>query len=197
VDEDAFLIDQVLPVRDADIAVHVVVEAPPRVTWVAARDLDFLTVHTPLLDAAMWVRGLPDRVTGRAVEVPPRLTLATGGLPGWFVIGTTDAREIAFGAVGRFWTPTIEWHPVDPQDFAAFAEPGWGRIACSFITVPYGPGRTMLTYECRTATTDADSRRRFLRYWWLIRPFVAHIMRATARTIAANAEDPHGIDAPE
>ena len=100
----------------------------------------------------------------------------------------TEGREIAFGAVGRFWTPTIEWRTVAPQDFAAFAEPGWGKIACTFTTIAYGPSRTMVTYECRTAVTDADSRRRFLRYWWLIRPFVAHIMRATVHTIANNAE---------
>jgi hypothetical protein len=37
-------------------------------------------------------------------------------------------------------------------------------------------------------TTDPDSHRRFLRYWWLIRPFVAHIMRATLRQIKVNAE---------
>ena len=47
---------------------------------------------------------------------------------------------------------------------------------------------SLLTYECRTATTDADSRIRFLRYWRLIRPFVAHIFRATVATIRDHAE---------
>jgi hypothetical protein len=37
-------------------------------------------------------------------------------------------------------------------------------------------------------TTDPDSQRRFLRYWWLIRPFVGHIMRATLKKVKANAE---------
>jgi len=36
----------------------------------------------------------------------------------------------------------------------------------------------------RTATTDIASRRKFARYRWLIRPFVAHVMRATVATIA-------------
>ena len=58
--------------------------------------------------------------------------------------------------------------------------------------LPYGAHRTLLTYECRTQTTDADSRQRFLRYWWLIRPFVAHIMRATVATIAAHASTDAG-----
>jgi hypothetical protein len=47
---------------------------------------------------------------------------------------------------------------------------------------------TLLSYECRTLTTDPESRRRFLRYWWVIRPFVGHIMRATVTTIKADAE---------
>jgi hypothetical protein len=54
--------------------------------------------------------------------------------------------------------------------------------------LPYGEFASLLTYECRTVTTDPGSRRRFLSYWWIIRPFVAHILRATLRQIKANAE---------
>jgi hypothetical protein len=98
-------------------------------------------------------------------------------------------REIAFGAVGVFWTPDIQWNQaVDSDQFATFAEPGWGKIACNFTTFDYGESRTLLTYECRTAVTDAESRRKFLRYWTLIRPFVGHIMGATVRTIREQAE---------
>lgn len=43
-------------------------------------------------------------------------------------------------------------------------------------------------YECRTVTTDPASRQKFMRYWTVIRPFVAHIFRATVRTIRDNAE---------
>jgi hypothetical protein len=72
--------------------------------------------------------------------------------------------------------------------FANFVEPGWGKIAANFSMGPYGEQATLLSYQCRTVTSDLDSRRRFLRYWWLIRPFVGHIMRATPRTIQADAE---------
>ncbi|GAY13516.1 hypothetical protein [Mycobacterium sp. shizuoka-1] len=104
------------------------------------------------------------------------------------MLGERDGAEIAFGAVGRFWQPVIEWRSVDPTTFRGFDEPGWGKIAANFSVRPYGPGATLLSYECRTATTDPRSRRRFARYWWLIRPFVAHILRATLRQIKANAE---------
>jgi hypothetical protein len=183
------LIDEAMPRYDVAIAEHALVRVSPSMTFTAARGLDFLSVHTPLLDAAMWARGVPDRLAGRAPAAPPRLVLGEGDpLPGWVVLGERGPQEIAFGAVGRFWQPQIEWRDVAAADFAPFAEPGWGKIVASFVVLPYGAGASLLTYECRTSTTDADSRQRFLRYWWLVRPFVSHIFRATVRTIRAHAE---------
>jgi len=146
-----------------------------------------MTIRAPLLDAAMWVRGLPVRLGRRSVPPLAQLYLAQGvGLPGWLSLGEQAGRELAFGAVGKFWKLTIEWRDVPEADFAAFADPGWGKIACNFTIQPSGGG-TLLTYECPTATTDPVSRRRFARYWWLIRPFAAYIMRAALRTIGAHA----------
>lgn len=182
------IIDEQLPVYDVVLAEHVVVAAVPARTFAAARNLNFLTVHTPLLDGAMWARGLPDRLRHRVTPPPPVLRLANGaGLPGWLSLGERDGSEIAFGAVGKFWQTSIEWRDVPLAEYAAFNDPGWGKIACNFTVLPYGDRSTLLTYECRTATTDPVARRRFARYWWLIRPFVAHIMRATLTTIASNA----------
>jgi hypothetical protein len=76
----------------------------------------------------------------------------------------------------------------EAHEFAEFDEPRWGKIACNYSALSYGERRTLLTYACRTVTTDADSRRLFNRYWWLIRPFVEHIMNATARTIGEHAK---------
>ncbi len=185
----ALIIDAVMPSFDVSLAEHRVVRADPLTTFRAARGLDVLSVRTPLLDAALWVRALPSRLTGRSVAPPPRLVLAEGDrLPGWSVLGEQPGREIAFGAVGKFWQLNIEWRDIPAADFASFAVPGWGKIAANFSVLPYGDDATLLTYECRTATTDPDARRRFARYWWLIRPFVAHIFTATLRTIGDNAE---------
>jgi hypothetical protein len=186
----ALRLDHFVDGCDASIAEHLLVDAPAPVVFAAARGLDLLEVRTPLLTASFWARGLPAKVLGRPEPAPPPALTLEGelGLPGWMLLDDVQDREIVFGAVGVFWTPTITWNTdVTPADFASFAEPGWGRIACNYTTLPYGEHRTLLTYECRTQTTDADSRQRFLRYWWLIRPFVAHIMRATVTTIAAHA----------
>lgn len=189
------LIDRFLPVYDLVITEHAVVEADCRIAYQLVAGLDFMSVRTPLLAASFFVRGLPARLRGRALPPPPELRL-TGpegvGLPGWLLLGERPEREIAFGAVGKFWKAEIEWRDVSIDDFATFDEPGWGKIVCHFLVRPDGDGRSVVTYECRTATTDADTRRRIQRYWSLIRPFVGHIMRATLRTIndQARTADP-------
>lgn len=187
-DATPMIIDRQMPAYDVTIAEHMIVTADPAATLMAAKKLDFMSIHTPLLSAAMWTRGLPDRLRNREVEPPPRLVLGEGdGLPGWVILGESDT-EIAFGAVGRFWKSSIDWRDVEPDRFLEFNEPGWGKIACNFSVRRYGEIRTLLTYECRTATTDEIARRRFAHYWFAIKPFVGHIMRATVHTIAVEAE---------
>lgn len=187
-DTDRMLVERFVPRPDTVIAEHLVVHADPVSTFRAARHLDFLTVRTPMLRASMWLRGLPQRLRGKAMTAPPRLVLAEGmGLPGWLLLGEKPDREIAFGAVGTFWKPAIVWRDVAQADFRDFAEPGWGKIAANFSVASYG-ANTLLSYECRTVTTDPASRRRFLLYWALIRPVVGHIMRATLAKVKVDAE---------
>ncbi|GAA0922569.1 hypothetical protein [Pseudonocardia zijingensis] len=192
------LIDRFLPRFDVMLIEHTVADADVATTWKALRELDLMQVHTPLMDAAVFVRGLPARVAarfGRAgpPELPRHLLLTGDGpeVEGWLSLGESAEREIAQGAVGRFWQPDIEWYDVSgmtPQQFAAFDEPGWGRIAASFSVRPYGTTRTLISYEARTATGDAAAARRFRLYWVLVRPFVRHIMRAALTSLRRSAE---------
>lgn len=187
------LVEQAIPAPDAQIARHRIVAAPPDRVLACVRDLDFLQVRTPLLDAAMWVRGLPARLRGDELPVPPSMRLGDAfeagamQLPGWVVLGETD-RELAIGAIGKVWQPDIEWLEPTPHDLASFRDPGWAKIAASFSVTAYGSGSTLLTYDCRVAGTDPGSTRRFRRYWGLIRPFVGHIFSATLATVAKQAE---------
>jgi hypothetical protein len=184
------VLQEALPVYDMVLTEHRVVEAEVDTLFATARDFDFMTVRSPLVTAMMTARALPSRLRGKAPDAPTRLRLASepGALPGWLILGQVPGRELAFGAIGRFWTADIEWHPLAPDDFAAFNEPGWGKIACHLLVRPDGPGRSVLTYECRTGTTDLASRHSMGRYWWAIRPFVGYVLRASLRTIARDAE---------
>ncbi|MGE3287787.1 MAG: hypothetical protein AB7J32_17070 [Pseudonocardia sp.] len=194
---DDLLIDRYLPRFDVTLIEHSVADAEIAHTWTALREFDLLDVHSPLTDAAMFARGVPAALAARLghrapPEPPARLTLVDGpAMEGWLSLGEREGREIAFGAVGRFWQPDIRWYDVSamtPATFAAFAEPDWGRIAASFSLRPYGRHRTLISYEARTATGDPRSRQRFARYWRVVRPFVRSIMRASVGTLARAAE---------
>jgi hypothetical protein len=193
------LIDRYLPHFDVTLIEHTVADADVATTWQALRELDLMDVHTPLMDAALFVREVPARVAARfgrtsPPQPPPRRLTLTGdgpGLEGWLSLGERPEREIAFGAIGRFWQPDIEWYDVStmtPDGFAAFDRPGWGRIAANFSLRPYGRSRTLISYEARTVTGDPESARRFGRYWLVVRPFARSIMRTALDTLRRNAE---------
>ena len=179
------LLDAHLPTYDVVLTEHLVIEADTEVVFEAAKNFDFMTTKSLLVTALMTARSVPSRVLGRPAVTPPELMLArdSGALPGWLVLGETPGREVAFGAVGKFWKADIEWRDLTAAQFATFEEPGWGKIACHLLVRPDGPDRSILSYECRTATTDPVSQAQMSRYWWLIRPFVAYVLRAVIRTI--------------
>ena len=184
------LLDAHMPTYDVVLTEHLVVDADTGTVFEAAKNFDFMTTRSLLVTAMMTARSVPSRVLRRPVVNPQSLMLARdpGALPGWQVLGEVPGREVVFGAVGTFWKPDIEWHDLAADQFAAFDEPGWGKIACHLLVRPDGIDRSILSYECRTATTDPVSQARMSRYWWLIRPFVAYILRAVLRTIRDNVE---------
>ena len=196
------LIDDALPDFDATIVEHLVIDAPCDVVYRTTREMNFLDIHSPTVDTLMFVRGLPGQVLGRLGRrpqppPPPTMRLADmldgvaesdGGLEGWLALGEVPGREIAFGAIGKVWQPDIDWKSVAAEEFADFAEPDYAKIAAEFSIRPYGPHRALLSYEARTAGTDAEASGRFLRYWWLVRPFVRIVMRAAVLTVRDLAE---------
>lgn len=187
------LIDDHLPAYDVTVARHAVVEADPETTYRAAMTANLLDLG-PIVRALGWLRAAPtailERARGRRAEpTPDRLTFGDiGDSDEWVRLAEEQDEEFVFGAVGKFWQPAIEWRDVDPDEFADFEEPGYGKIAATLLVRPYGEGRTLLTYEARTVTTDPASRRRFRRYWRLIGPFAGYLMGKALERIAADAE---------
>lgn len=190
------LLDGVLPEFEFSRLECVPLAAAPPVAYQAARGLDLLTVHSPLLDAAMWARGLPDRLRGRPVPTPPSLRVAdlfdtTGDAwerQPWVALGENPGRELVFGAVGKPWQPSIEWRRVEPELFTSFDEAGWAKMAAAFVVHPYGAQRSLLSYEARTACTDPESTARFARYWTLVSLGVGVVLRGALRAVRAAAE---------
>ena len=130
------------------------------------------------------VNALHDRPTSAPeADGPMRL----GDLPAhgeWVKFSDDPPWELTFGVIGRFWGGETVWETIDAADFAEFERPGYAKIACSVSLRPYGSTRTLVSYEARTHALDADSRAHFLRYWRVVRPGVAIVMRAFLTAVA-------------
>ncbi len=176
--------------------------APPEEVYHVTRTMDFMQIHSPMMDAAMFVRALPSRVAQAfgnrpAPEAPPAMRLSDmfdgnadpDVLEGWLPLGEVEGRELVFGAVGKVWQPDIDWKTVPQDEFKAFDEPDFAKLAVNFSVRPYGLTRTLLSYEARTKGTDAKARKKFLRYWRLVDRFVSSVMRAAVNTAKDLAEE--------
>lgn len=201
----ATLYEELLPVFDNSDEAAVLVDADVATTWQALVNTDLLEVGKThrLVGVLGAVRMLPELALGLVHgdlpdEMPESMRLgalgdvATGD-GGWAKLDERDGTEIAFGLVGKFWKPVIEYRSVKADDFAAFNEPGIAKTVYAFKLTP-ADGGTLLTAVMRTATTDEHARKWFRRYWTYGVGSGAHILVAgvldSAREAAEAAAKP-------
>jgi hypothetical protein len=186
------LIDHYLPRFEATVVQDVLVDAPPAVTYGAIREPN---LSDPLIDALFIIRELRTRLArrlrGEARPQPPTAVsfndIGAAGM-GFVLLAEKPGEEFVVGSVGRFWQRDYGWHPVAPDQFVGFREPGYAKLALSFRVERTPEGGSLLRYEARITTTDDVARTRFRRYWRVIRPGVAIIMRRALTCIRAEAE---------
>ena len=186
------LIDRFLRTFDVTEVHEIHVEAPPEATYKAIRHTD---LRDPIIEVLFALRELPRRIRGGGRGVPSArphsltfddLTTTLGYT--WVLLGEEPDVEFVIGSVGKFWQRDYGVTPVAANDFVAFDEPGYAKLALSFSVRPAVPGGSVLRYEARTATTDAVARARFGRYWRIIRWGVAIVMVRALHRIKAEAE---------
>jgi hypothetical protein len=91
-------------------------------------------------------------------------------------VGMQRVGDGAWGAVLRPWRG--EKRRVD--DFAAFAEPGWVKVAMTLDATGDGAGARLVT-ETGIAATSDDARRAFGRYWLVVRAGSGLVRRSWLR----------------
>jgi hypothetical protein len=166
------LLDRFLP--DFDVVEHhqIRVGAPVATTLAAAENID--PQDTPLIRWIFKARELAMGAHPPAEESGKSLIERVTSL-GWKVLSETPGREIAFGAVTQPWLAEPVFRPLEPEEFARFAEPGCVKIAWTLRAVPRPGGRSLFITETRAKATDAVARRKFRCYWSLVRAGVAVI----------------------
>lgn len=160
---------------------HRDIAAEPQQVWEAIRRTD--PADSRVTRALYRVRGglallRPGSHRARASTRPPAGVPLTDEAP----------RLLVRGMVGRWWTlvGTTDARVKTPEEFAAFAEPGFARAVFAFLLVEI-PGGTRLLTHTRVRCTDAAARRAMTRHWYLIRPFSGLVRRMMLRQVARRA----------
>jgi len=173
------LADDYLPTYDVAMRHHRRVPVSAAAAWSALERADL--AGSTLTRALLVLRGLRRRRAAR------RLTLATLPDAGFVPLAERPGREIAFGLVGRFWTPSGGRLRVPPAEFRDFARAGHAKAVWTFTVEDDGAGAARLITETRVACSDAASRWRFRLYWLCVRPFSGLIRGAMLRAVAREA----------
>jgi len=179
------LLDLFMPEFEVAERHQIEVAAPAGVTLEAAMTVD--------LDESSIVRAIfkgRELFMGAAHDTRPRPRGLLEGMKsiGWSVLATSPDREVVVGAVTKPWEANVVFRSVPADEFAAFNEPDYVKIAWTLRADPVGPGHSIARTETRVMTTDAASRRKFRRYWSLASPGILLIRRFLLKRVKANAE---------
>ena len=169
------LIDDVLPGYDVRAVHSIDVAAPAQRVFAAVRDVT--VAEAPLASLLLLFRGIrASRKRAIFEELPER----------YAVLAEEPGRELVIGGIAQPWRPAFGVRT--GVDFRTFDEPGYAKIAVNFA---FDGGR--LSTETRVALTDDAARRKFARYWLVVRPGSALVRRSWLRAIKRRAEGARSV----
>jgi hypothetical protein len=153
-----------------------VIDAPPERVWAALQAT--LWSDLVLTRPFLVLRGTAAGIGRRLVDDGPML-----------MVRSDEPCYVAGGRVGKPWQPRPELGPAiaSLDDLSAFDEPGWLKMGLDFRLHALPGDRTRLDTSTLCEPTDAEARRRFARYWRVIRPFSGLIRRDMLRAVAHRA----------
>ena len=158
------LLDQLIPNPEVDEYHQLTVNAPAPVTFAVAKAMDLQA--SPIIRAIFWLRAVPAVLRGQPLRRQgPRGILEETLALGFGVLAEVPDREIVVGTYTQPWRQQVTFHPLPPEQFAAFVEPGYVKIVYTLGAEPLGPDRSRFVTRTRVVTTDPESRQRFRRYW--------------------------------
>jgi len=107
---------------------------------------------------------------------------------GWGVLAEIPGREIVVGAITRPWEANVTFHALPPEEFAAFAQPGFVKIVWTLRADPLDGETSIFRTETRAVATDAEARANFRAYWAFASPGIALIRRLSLPPLKREAE---------
>jgi hypothetical protein len=130
-------------------------------------------------------RNLPQSILNPGDSMP-LLEVATRN--GFIYLANEPPHELVVGTL--LIVPPNTRGALTPETFKNPLAPGSAIAAMNFLVTPEGPNAAILSTETRVFANNADSRRRFARYWRLIYPGSALIRRMWLRAVRRRATIP-------
>ena len=184
-DEQDHLLDRFMPSYEVAERHHARVAAPADVTLEVAATMELFQL--PLVRAIFEGREL---ILGATPDERPRPRglLAEVQALGWGMLAEDPGREVVMGAVTKPWEPNVTFRSLPPDEFAAFAEPDYVKIAWTLRADPIGKGDSIFRTETRVVATSPSARARFRRYWAFLSPGIILIRWMSLAPLKAEAK---------
>ena len=183
-DADVFL-DRFIPEYEVVERHHVRVAAPAHVTFGALMDMDL--EDSSVIRAIFRGREL---LLGADADTKPHargLVAQTKEL-GWRVLADLPGHEIVMGAVTQPWKANVVFRGLPPEEFAAFDEPGYVKIAWTLRADAVDAGESIARTETRVMATDDEAHRKFRWYWARFSPGIVLIRAVSLPLVKKEAE---------
>jgi hypothetical protein len=179
------LLDQFMPMYEIADRHHARVAASSGVTFAAATavDLQQSPVIRAIFKGREWILGGEPQA-----NVFPRPLLAWAKAMGWGILAEVPGREVVVGAVTKPWEANVVFRALAADQFAAFHEPGYVKIAWTLRADPLSATETVIRTETRVTTTGSAARAKFRRYWAFLSPGIRLIRRIALRIARREAE---------
>ena|SRR5437773_4918545 len=186
------LIDSFAPQFDADETHTILIHASRQMVYEAVRTADI--GGSASIKFLLLLRSLPAFVTRRQ-DLPrnQKITLETMMSSGFGLLADEPPNEIVLGVTGRFWRPAGNLSPFHRKDFDRPVPAGLARGVWNFSISEGGNGKTILRTETRVICGDVASRRKFLTYWLIVRPFSGLIRQIILKRVRSAAEAGLGL----
>jgi hypothetical protein len=107
---------------------------------------------------------------------------------GWGVLAEIPGREVVVGAVTRPWEANVVFRALRSEEFAAFDEPDYVKIAWTLRADPVTASESVARTETRVTTTSPSAHAKFRRYWAAFSPGIVLIRQIAIRMVQQEAE---------
>jgi hypothetical protein len=185
------LLDRYMPEYDVVERHSIEIDAPAGVVLGAACDFDLEGSRL----ARMIFRSRELLLKARPATDPlPQGLLAKTKALGWGQLAEVFDREIVMGAATQPWEANPVFRPLPPEEFCAFREPGFVKIAWTLRADPVSATKSIFRTETRVVACDPSAKARFRKYWAFLSPGIILIRVAMLRSLKREAErQVHGV----